>query len=277
MVGAGAVPPPAPRAQVPPFATPPVLLGRETTPPAATFYLDIPLGDERPARAMTGVFCPAGFRATPTVDVILYLHGHHTSSGRGARAVPTRTIRDYWTTTSNPEWPLREGINRAARNVVLVAPTLSPTSKAGWLINPGGLDAYLGQVFQALVAYGPFRGQSAPVLGNLILACHSGGGYAMRQLAIGSDAAAARVRECWGFDCLYNTGDERLWAAWARGRPGNRLFVYYLGSTATRSANLRAMRVANISVARSTARSHDLVPIEHWGTRLAGATMLSPI
>jgi hypothetical protein len=97
----------------------------------------------------------------------------------------------------------------------------------------------------------------------------------MRELATGGDAAASRIRECWGFDCLYHPDDYTVWAKWARARPSNRLFVYYLGSTAEHSQALARQRVPNISVARSSARAHDWVPIEHWATRLRDASVLT--
>jgi hypothetical protein len=170
---------------------------------------------------------------------------------------------------------LREGLNASGRNAVLVAPTLGIHSQAGWLVRPGGLDAYLERVLGALRQSTAFRGASAPpALANLILACHSGGGHPMRTLATGADRAATLIRECWGFDCLYNTGDERMWAAWAAARPAARLYVYYLGTTATKSQNLAKLSVSNIMVARSRARDHNSVPITHWRERIEGTPFL---
>jgi hypothetical protein len=274
--GAGRPVPPAPGPTLR-TATPPStggvapLLGQQTTSSGRTIYLHLPLGGEAPAQPVTGIFVPTGFRPGPAVDIILYLHGHH----RGGSQPPGRTVIELWDSARNPQWAFREGLANARKNAILVAPTLGPTSQAGRLIQRGGLDAFLQQVSAGLAAYGQFP--QAPRLNNLILACHSGGGFPMRQLAIGADAAASRIRECWGFDCLYNSGDESLWPKWARARPSNRLFVYYLGSTAQRSQALARQRVSNIFVARSTARAHDWVPIEHWSTRLRDASVLADL
>jgi hypothetical protein len=101
----------------------------------------------------------------------------------------------------------------------------------------------------------------------------------MRQLATWSppQCYTAHIRECWGFDCLYNSGDEDAWARWAKSRPEVRLFVYYLGSTAARSQHLRQRNVPNVFVAKSTAPSHNWVPITHWRVRLEGSPFLQNV
>jgi hypothetical protein len=216
---------------------------------------------------MTGIFVPSGYRPNPQVDLVLYLHGHKSRHPRVA-------IDEYWDRGRFPYWPLREGLNDARKNVVLVAPTLGPRSQAGSLVKSGGLDAYLAQVLAALREHGPYRDAApAPVIGAIILACHSGGGYPMRQLVRLSDRAAARVRECWAFDCLYNRGDPELWAAWARARPKARLFVYYQSSTAPNSQQLQQMGLPNITVERSP-NEHNRIPIAHWRKRLQAAEFL---
>jgi hypothetical protein len=252
-------------------ASPP-LLARESEPRLTTLYVKIVLGEEQPAAPSTGIFIPDGYRAAPQVDVVLYLPGHK----RGMRGVTNDvTIETYWNRRRFPYWPLREGVNDSGKNVILVAPTLGPRSQAGRLMAAGGLDAYLAQVMRALAAYGPHR-DGVPALGNLILACHSGGGLPMRQLALSSQAAATRIRECWGFDCLYGTRGETdadAWTRWARRNPAARLFVYYLDSTATLSRDLGARRLPNVVVERSSARDHFWVPITHWRQRLLSAPL----
>src|SRR5215218_3990065 len=114
---------------------PPALISTETTPPAKTLYLNIPLGSERPARAMTGLFIPPNYRHQAEVDLVLYLHGFKPKSGL--------TINRYWNTRFFPYWPLRERLNDSGKNVVLVAPTLGDRSQTGLLIKAGGLDNYI--------------------------------------------------------------------------------------------------------------------------------------
>jgi hypothetical protein len=167
---------------------------------------------------------------------------------------------------------LREALNETGKNVLLIAPTLGPRSEAGRLVAAGGFDQYLSDVFSGLAAQNHLPRGASPA--NLVLACHSGGGLPMRRIALGLDAQAQRIRECWGFDCLYNTGDPESWARWARSKSGVRLFVYYLGSTEKFSTQLRSMRVPNVTVERSTARGHNFVPLAHLKERVRQALFL---
>jgi hypothetical protein len=254
----------------------PALLGEEAEPPRRTLYLRIPLGTFRAARSrgpvkqipgLTGIYLPSALTPSQRVDVLLYLHGHHPRT-------PSQTIAEYWNQRRTRTWPLREELRASGKNVVLVAPTLGPWSEAGWLSNPGGLDRYLDAVLRALAAHGPFAG-SQPGLGKLILACHSGGGLPMRRLAMTPGKYASRIAEVWGFDCLYNQGDETAWARWAQARPAARVYIHYLGSTAARSRKLAAQGVANVSVRCSDAPNHDLVPATHWRARLDSSPLRS--
>jgi peptidoglycan hydrolase-like protein with peptidoglycan-binding domain len=250
----------------------PALLNSETAPPAQTLYVNIALGSESPARAMTGIFIPPDYRPEPQVDLILYLQGFKPE-GHAAM-----TIDSYWNTRAFPYWPFREVVADVRKNALLVAPTLGPRSQTGKLTQQrGGLDSYIAQVLAALAAHGPYRntGQT-PRLGHLILACHSGGGLPMRQLALSNNRAAQQIRECWGFDCTYNRGDDTEWARWARARPDSRLFIYYLAGTRTAvlSQSLKRLNVPNVLVAASSARGHNWVPIQHWRERIQAAVSL---
>jgi hypothetical protein len=266
---------PVPTPPQPSAASPPRLLKQESTPPGVTLYaeIDLKIVDKAGIRApsVTGIFVPDGYQPGATVDVVLYLHGFK------AEAIKREAIDQYWNSQRFPYGALREGVNASARNVVLVAPTLGSRSEAGSLLKQGGLDAFIGQVLAALGAYGhQSRAATAPRLGNLIFACHSGGGWPMRQIAGGSDRALARVRECWGFDCTYNGGDDAFWAKWARARPSARVFIYYISGskTAPLAQSLRNMRVPNATVQASRDRRHNYVPITHWQERLQGASFL---
>jgi hypothetical protein len=266
---------PVPTPPQPSAASPPRLLKQESTPPGVTLYaeIDLKIVDKAGIRApsVTGIFIPDGYQQGATVDVVLYLHGFK------AEAIKREAIDQYWNSQRFPYGALREGVNASARNVVLVAPTLGSRSEAGGLLKQGGLDAYISQVLAALAAHGsPSRAATAPRLGNLIFACHSGGGWPMRQIAGGSDRALAQVRECWGFDCTYNGGDDAFWAKWARARPNARVFIYYVSGskTAPLAQSLRNMRVPNAIVQTSRDRRHNYVPITHWQERLEGASFL---
>jgi peptidoglycan hydrolase-like protein with peptidoglycan-binding domain len=246
----------------------PTVLKQESTPQRATLYAKIDLGiTDRfgiNAPAITGIFVPDGFVSGPTVDVVLWLHGFKGEANRRL------SIDQYWNASRFAYGAFREGVNASGRNVILVAPTLGSRSEAGDLLKPGGLDTYLAKVLGVL-------GKGVPSgLGNLILACHSGGGKPMRALASGADKALANLRECWGFDCTYNSGDDDFWAKWARGRPGARCYFYYIRNspTARLSEALRDKHVPNAIVLPSKDNRHNYVPIIHWRERLQGAGFL---
>jgi flagellum-specific peptidoglycan hydrolase FlgJ len=253
----------------------PRLLRRESIPPGATLYveIDLKITDKAGivAPPVTGVFIPEGYQLGAAIDLVLYLHGFK------ADAIKRDAIDQYWNSRRFPYGAFREGVNATGRNVVLVAPTLGSRSEAGSLLKAGGLDAFLSQVLAALRAYGPQSSAGgAPALGELIFSCHSGGGWPMRQMAGGQDRALAQLRECWGFDCTYNSGDDTFWAGWARVRPKAKVYVYYIAGsqTAPLAESLRNMRVSNAIVQTSRDRRHNYVPITHWEERLQGATFL---
>lgn len=255
--------------------SPPPLLYSETTVPGETQYVNITLGEESPAQPMTGIFIPTGYRNPSQVDLILYLHGHHK---RPPRFPLNLSIDDLWLGSRFPFWKFREGVNSSNRNAILVAPTLGPGSESGRLVTPGGLAWYLDQVLAALRAYGPFKGANdPPPLGNLVLACHSGGGERMRQIASTPQKYADKITECWGFDCLYHDIDLTAWVAWARANPDKRLFIHFGdGGTAERSRRLQASArgLSNVSVDGAESLEHNKVPITHWQKRLRAARFL---
>lgn len=259
-----------------PRVTPGDLMQRpETTPPGCTLYVNIPLGGKIDAIPMTGIFIPANYQPQPQVDLILYLHGlKYGVCGSVDR------IDQYWKLRY---FRLREELNASRKNVLLIAPTLDRGSNAGSLTdNHGGFDAYLDKVMAALMRwYGPYRmaGQ-APTVGTIILACHSAGGKSMRKLALGSDRYTARIRECWGFDCLYNPHDPEWWTRWAKSHPNAKLYIYYLGSTARNSVSLRekakSLSLRNVFVpqVKSTSPNHCWVPKTHLQERVRAAPFL---
>jgi flagellum-specific peptidoglycan hydrolase FlgJ len=254
----------------------PRLIKQETIPAGITLYVEINLqivdrfGIAAPP--VTGIFIPDGYAPGAAVDLILYLHGFK------ADAIKRQAIDQHWNGRRFPYGALREGVNASGRNVILVAPTLGSHSEAKRLLEPGGLDTYIAQVLAALTAYAPYRqARAAPALGNLILACHSGGGWPMRQLAGGSNRALAFLRECWGYDCTYNQGDDAFWAGWARARPNAKIYIYFIAGspTASLAEGLRNERVANAIVQPSRDRRHNYVPVTHWKERLQGAPFLA--
>jgi hypothetical protein len=280
LIAAGASPPPgtSPKLGGAPSVMPtqsvPGLIKREDSPQSYTLYVEIDLDivdkqNKKVARPITGIFIPERYKPGPKVDLMLYLHGFKH---------PNLTIDGYWNRQRFPYWPLREGVNESQKNVVLVAPTLGPRSQTGRLTRPGGFDAYLNQVMAALRAYGPYRGANQAFgLGNIILACHSGGGLPMRSLALGRDRNTPLIRECWGFDSTYNQGEDILWPQWVKSHSDTRVYIYYIPRTQTEALalSLKRKNIPNVFVERSTARGHNWVPIAHWKERLQGARFLA--
>jgi hypothetical protein len=249
----------------------PRLMKREDQPIGQSLYVRIPLGTEGPAEPITGIYLPVGYRPGPQVDLILYLHGYKLYGYD-----PQMSVTSYWNPARIPYFSLRQQLAMARKNVVLVVPTLGAKSQAGWLIGPNGLDQYLQQIVAALTAYGPFRGVPNPTVENIVLACHSGGGSPMRRLALSKQPSSARIRECWGFDCLYNAGDPALWASWASQDERRRLYIYYLRSTERLSRTLQAKNLPNVIVQQSS-RGHNWVPINHWRQRINEARFLKDV
>jgi hypothetical protein len=257
------------------------LLWSENRPSRVTHYLEIPLGGGSASPGMTGVFVPTNYQVSADVDLILYLHGH------GANA----TIDDYWSASYKYQFHFREWLNASDKNAVLVAPSLGPMSDSGLLLTEGGGDDYLDEVMDALKANGPHT--TTPNVGNIVLAAHSGGGVPMRFLARkGFKKYHDNVKECWGFDCTYNSDDANSWTDWssAGGSPSGKdlrdwaatnhndqLFIYYIenSGTAPQAEELRrlarAARLGNVTVKASETSDHYKVPGTYFYQRLQGA------
>lgn len=253
---------------------PELIGGPETQPPSATLYVRIKLGRESPACPMTGIFVRSNYKPKPQVDLILYLHGHKVRDVQ-----KDFSIDQYW---KIPYFALRQELNASRKNVILVAPTLGPYSEPGTLIVRDGLDTYLDQVISALKHYGPYRSiVNPPTVGNVILACHSGGGVPMLQLAMSHQRYTPNIQECWAFDSLYAHASltelpERAWAAWAKSHPSAKLYVNYM-DTEKRSLSLAEKLLANVFVFGTTAPHHDQIPITHWRERIRGAPFLQDV
>ncbi len=265
---------------------PPALIGSENQPPGSTLFVDIPLGSEGRARPMTGIFIPENYHVQPSVDIILYLHGFKTDRKRKTiddphpqqLPDPGTSIDWYW---HQPLRAFREGVNDSRKNVILVAPTLGQFSASGALTKTGGFDRYIDRVMSALTTYGPYIGQS-PAVGNIILACHSGAGYPMRLLALSNQRYTSLIRECWGFDCMYNGGDGIAWADWANSNPNAKLYNYYRNTrergTREESEILQGKNLPNVTVVPLSPQRilHNEVPITYWLPRILGASFLHP-
>jgi hypothetical protein len=233
---------------------------RDTVPPQVTLYFRMPLGGGIPAKPLTAVFFPNSFRSGAPLDCIVWLQGHH-------KGLPSLSIDTYLSGSWIPHFRFREPINETGKNVVLIAPTLGPASEAGLLVRPGGFDGWLDNVIASIAVHGPFGG-TVPTVRHLVLACHSGGGAPMRIIARGTRKYAGHLRECWGFDCMYNSTDPTEWPDWAKSNPDKRLYVYWAGTTATNSKLLAKAGLPNLIVQQSATSDHNRIPITYWQERI---------
>ncbi len=64
----------------------------------------------------------------------------------------------------------------------------------------------------------------APKLGNLYLASHSGGGTGMLDVLASLGSAKDKLKECWGFDCIYSTDG---YVNAARSNPKVKFYLYF--------------------------------------------------
>ena len=254
----------APSIPIPPLSRPtagPVPPERaENDPPQTTLYFRMPTGGEGGAKPLTAVYFPANFQPGDTIDCIVWFQGHHPSE-------PSLSIDRYLSGKWISYFKFREALNDTGRPFVLIAPTLGQRSQAGTLINPGGFDAWLSRVLSSLALSGPLEGRNVK-LGNLVLACHSGGGVPMRSAAQNTVKFAANLRECWGFDCLYNGNDPTEWRSWARSNPDKKLFVYWASTTKNYSTVLQTFGLPNVSIQHSSTNEHNRVPITYWNERI---------
>ncbi|HEU0034191.1 MAG TPA: hypothetical protein VFQ53_26365 [Kofleriaceae bacterium] len=222
-------------------ATPARILKTESSERGTMLYLELALDPRIPR--MTAVFIPHGYRASASVDVLLYLHG------KGGPQPIERYLK--------AKVPLHERVAESRKNVILVAPTLGLQSESGSLRTPGGLDRYLASVLGALASHATWSGRR-PLLRHLIVAAHSGGGAPMARVAAARDVAArAHLRECWGFDCFYNRGDMDTWLAWAKQYPDRTLYGYWNdSSTKVNVQRLIGSGLPNIRIARVKRPGH---------------------
>lgn len=161
------------------------------------------------------------------LSIVVWLHGFYVQNARDL----------FKTDKSN----VRGQVKESGRGVVLIAPHVGwvhyvkneVTEKderkgqldLGDLGKGKGMETFLDEVIRALEralpgGTGASSGgaASAPKLTikNLVIACHSGGGWLMRQIVGGQGDIGGKLRECWGFDSLYNSGDATFWYDWKK-------------------------------------------------------------
>lgn len=260
-------PTPPPATQFDPATVPPLLDDEKTVGGGRTLYLDIPLGNG--VAGGTAVYLP-GNLDTP-VNALVYFHGNKAvvphSDGSSSTDVSGFPLKDYLRV---PEYDLRVAVGRAhLTEFVLVVPALTDGSKATVFT---GDDAAVGTnfvTFMAMVenALSKYVKQGGSVdIGNVILAAHSGGGYAMGRVATRvPQEMDAKISELWCLDSTY--GSESAVLKWAQ-RPGHihdRVWVYSSGASA--GTDDHAKTAYDTAVAKKLGNVQVSVPFQKDGQR----------
>jgi hypothetical protein len=247
----------------------------ETSPPQLTLYFDdIDLKNDAKTQ-LTGVYFPEKFQPGKQISVLLYLFGHDNPS-----------IDKHWVSHAAKKkdadvYLLREELNASKKNLVLVAPTLGPTSAAGLLVT-SGVNWYLGTVLDRLKANAPaeLKIDDSTSIKDVYVMAHSGGGVPMLGLAnkVPADNSGNLIRQFWGYDCLYapqghhavaytNFGrldpfdPEHQWLTWAFGHQGIPFFMHWAtDEPTTRALNLQKMAVDGWRPSPKSQQSVNLPP-----------------
>jgi hypothetical protein len=185
----------------------------------------------------TGVYLPVKHVDTKNaLDVVLWLHGWYVTSHKQL--------------FHSDEARVRQQVLNSSKDVVLIAPFLG---KRFTKEDPGTYDVsdlkkakwgerYLSEILTALAR---FQNPNSPPkldIKNLAIACHSGGGAGMRNLVGTLGKFQPKLKECWGFDCLYGENsvpdDATFWFQWMLGMDARPLHIVYGPSTLPQSVKL---------------------------------------
>jgi hypothetical protein len=237
------------------------------------------------------VFVPSSFSATQPVRLLVYFHGWKQRI-----------------TTPNPvteDLHLRETVASAPGNPILIVPQGpldASTSRFGALESVTGLTVFLRDLDRLLP---PLPADSLPdclfsEAGTILLAGHSGGGYAIdliladgAERALGQEGPASvpelqvwdRISTVVLLDATYDGLD--VLRDWWRARPGRNLKSYFLVGTPTdpvsrglaalarecpdraQDLDVEGIRLADLPADRQGTAHHDL-PVMRMGRALGG-------
>jgi hypothetical protein len=202
--------------------------------PGRTFTTTSVSGGMLPA----AVYMPPIHNGSATMlNVLLFLHGWY---------VPSKVA----IINSDNCRPCEQIIN-SGKDVILVAPWLGyksgPGKDNGVLQTDNFANTMYGQLFlKAILDALPAAagGPASLDIKNLILACHSGGGVAMRNVVATLGGFKAKLRECVGLDCLYTRGkdgDANFWFDRAKESGASPAFFFFGPSTIPESIKLYLM------------------------------------
>jgi hypothetical protein len=245
-------------AQQPETTTMQCKLGEVKNPvwPGRTFFTTSVGGGMLPA----AVYMPPNHNASANrLNVLLFLHGYYVGS--------TEAL------TNSDNCRLCEQVIASGKDIILIAPWLgyknAPDKEHGVLQTERLTEAKYGERFlkaildalpepstATLVASAAIGGADAisgagPMvkippppqleIKNLVVACHSAGGVAMRNVVQTLGAFEGKLRECVGLDCLYNDGDAKFWHTRAQVAGASPSFFFYGPSTIRESIKLYLM------------------------------------
>lgn len=193
----------------------------------------------------TGVYLPPKhLDTTSPINVVLWLHGFYVLSHKHL----------FYGDDVN----VRQRVLGSNKDVVLIAPFLGH----GWIDDAGKAqgdysvkdlgsgkwgESYLNRVLKALArSLDPSSKDPDPIpVKNLVVACHSGGGAGMRNLAGTLGSYRSKLKEWWGFDCLYGANaepdDATFWFRRMSEKDARPLYIYYGPTTIRQSVKLYLM------------------------------------
>lgn len=190
----------------------------------------------------TAVYIPAGPAQTDlALNVVLWVHGWY--------------VRNHMYLLQGDRSKLREQVRDSKKQVVLIAPFLGHTNpnlktpvrefSVSSMADANWGEKYLDEV---LLAIAKERNSASPPkleIKNLVLACHSGGGEGMRSLHGTLGKHRSKLKECWGFDCLYGANgspdDATFWHDTMLKSDALPLYFVYGPSTLPQSVKLDLM------------------------------------
>jgi hypothetical protein len=165
----------------------------------------------------TAVYLSKANDRKSVANVIVFFHGFHVANIEKNVFGPD---------TAGGENKLREGVDAAAKDVVLIVPFLGHKEIGSGTLELGnlekkGIKAYLDQVLGLIIS-----GKDSTSIERLVLACHSGSDKIQRDATglLGADLKK-KLKECWGFDCI-NSDADKDFGPWADGLPGVSFYFY---------------------------------------------------
>lgn len=158
-----------------------------------------------------GVHVPSAAAKVKKVDVIVYFHGVISVCGSEKEYI-SKGIDYLWSTA--PFDKMRSELDASGRPAVLIVPRLdSNVGRTGTGATQYG-DLHKDKAFDSLVEKALDAVHPDAEIGNIVLAAHSGGGSPMYAILAAKNDLRAKIRACWGFECLYPGTD--VWLKWLK-------------------------------------------------------------